>query len=341
MEVSLGRVTNPTSLQPSEIIEKLSVEGRVVVQFDHPTAYTPQVLQSLNDLCRGSSSNLQIRFYGHYKTGFDAAVLVDLPDVKNLSLDCLDTISNRHFLSSLQQLSALHFGVLDFDCPKFLEDLKLQQLTSLSLDENRKRNFDLTPLETCSSLERLSIDGHTKGIQAISSLANLTNVTLRYLAKTQSLAFLSEIPKLKNMKMQLGGRDDIAGFKSETLQTLQIIRVRGLKSLGNLVRFPRLQNLQIVDQIKLDCLDLTGVKLRKLHIGNCKSLKNITALQQQTNMVEFFASKTALNLEYLRNFHWPKTMREVGLVSNSRTWNEATTSHLKERGYTKNFQYWD
>lgn len=340
MEIACGRVTDPTSLSAAAITNELLTGDKVVIQFSQASAYSPALLQELNEICRRSSKNLEIRFYGHYGSNFDALVLNHLPDVKNLSLDCLNAISNQNAISSLEHLFAFSFGVYDFEDPQFLTTLELRRLTSLSLGENRKRNLDLRALSTCFALERLYVEGHSAGIEATASLTNLVDVTLRSFPKSQNIAFLSEVSNLRELSLVLGGRENIAEFSSETLRTLQILRVRGLDSIDNLKRFPNLRNLRVEDQIKLENLDLSGAQLERLWLYNCKSLERIIDLNHQTHLREFFASQVALDLESLRDFKWPETTKKIGLFSGRRMWNEATEKILKDRGYSQNFHSW-
>lgn len=318
----------------------MGTPGKFVVQFSHAGAYTPHLLRALNDICRESSDWLEVRFYGHYGSSFDAAVLRELPDVKTLSLDCLNNILNEDVLLGLQRLSALHFGVFEFDRPDLLERLDLRRLTSLTLSENRKRNLDLTPLSKCSSLERLFVQGHSRGIDAIARLCNLKEVTLGSFAKVQSIAFLRVLPALEKLTLILGGRDTIDEFSSKTLQTLQILRVRGFQSLGDLSRFPCLRNLRIEDQLQLKSVDLTGAQLERLSLFNCKELARLVGLEHQARLRDFHSAKVALNSDYLRDFPWPVTTKAVKIFSGSFKWNELTAKILTERGYSQSFQDW-
>lgn len=340
VEIDPGRINDPTSLSSHSIAEKLRTRGKLVIQFSQPSAYPPNLLRKLNDICRQSTDKLEVRFYGHYWSNFDAANLRHLPHVKNLSMDCLMTISNEEIVSSLRHLSALHFGVFEFDRPKFLETLDLRHLNSLIVGESRKRNLDLSSLTTCVALERLSVDGRSKGIDSVRGLPSLEKITLRSATKDQSIAFLRAVPNLKDLTLVLGGRDDIADFASETLQTMQVVRVRGLKSLGDLSRFPSLRNLWIEDQPQLECLDLSGAQLERLALFNCKNLVSLVGLDQQVRLREFQSSRVALNVDNLRDFHWPDTTKAVRIFSGSLKWNELTAKALMERGYSQGFQDW-
>lgn len=333
MYLNPGRLNNPTSIASIEISGKLTERGKLTIQFDNPDAYPISLLQILNDICRQSTDQLEVRFYGHYKTGFDAAILRELPDVKNLSLDCLLTIRNEDMISNLGNLSKLHFGVFEIDRPEFLNSLDLSALTSIILGENRKRNLNLSPLATCASLEQLTIGGFSDEIDAVAGLPNLKEITLRSFAKRHRIAFLKGVPNLQHLTLILGGRVSIEEFSSESLKELQLIRVQGLTSLGDLSRFSNLRWLWVEDQLKVNSLDLSGTQLEHLTLYNCKSLANLSSLESQTRLREFQSSRVLLNSDALRDFRWPISAQTVRIFSGTRKWNETAAASLKARGF--------
>src|SRR5208282_327068 len=105
--------------------------------------------------------------------------------------------------------------------------------------------------------------------------------------------------------------ESLAEFSSQSVCTLQILRVRGLQSLGDLSRFPSLRHLRIEDQLQLKLLDLTGTRLYRLWLSNCKNLGTVIGLNRQDEMREFIASQVALDLDEFRDFSWPSTMEVV------------------------------
>ena len=127
-------------------IAKACEHGRFVVQFDKAEAYTPAVLQLLNEACRLAQDSLQVRFYGHYGTRLDATFLRYLPEVSNLSIDCLSEIIHEEEIGRLPKLSRLRFGVFELNRSDFLDTIDLARIVDLTLIENRKRNIDLSPL---------------------------------------------------------------------------------------------------------------------------------------------------------------------------------------------------
>jgi hypothetical protein len=328
LELESGRATNPAVLSPKDVLAACEMHGHIVVQFSKPEAYTPALLSSLNDACQLAKDRLQVRFYGHYGTRFDASFLRYLPNVRDLSIDCLFNIINEDEVGRLPKLTCLSFGVFELDRPDFLHTISLSQLQRLVLSENRKRNIELAPLAQCASLHELSISGHSKGITAISGLPQLQKLTLDSYAKSNPLGFIAEIETLKSLDLSLGGRQHVDDLRSINLETLKIWRVRELATLGDLSRLPALSALHIEDQLQLAQLNLSGVNLERLVLYNCKNLTSLECLDRQDRLREFWVSRVALDLDWLRDRDWPPTARSISLQSGSKKWNEETKARL-------------
>jgi len=340
IEVDGDRVTDPTVLSTAEILEAVEKHGRLVVQFSKSGTYPPTSLRALNEACGLVGERIQVRFYGHYGAAFDADALRNLPQVRDLAVDCLADIVNENEIGKLPNLRALHFGVFDLNRPDFLTTIELGRLKRLNLSENRKRNIDLAPLDAAGLLEELIVHGHSKGVSSIAKIPGLQRLTLGAYAKSYPLDFAASLPSLRNLTLILGGRDDINDLSSSSLETLQIIRVRGLATLGNLSRLPELSALRVEDQLQLGCLDLSGANLERLWLFNCKSLAELPGLASQHRLKEFRASGVALDLSGLRDRDWPPATRSVHLFSNSKRWNDKTQASLAARGLSEKGELW-
>jgi hypothetical protein len=340
LEIEGGRVTDAPALSTREIVKTVAQRGRLVVQFSKPGTYPPGTLNALNEACQQVGERLQVRFFGHYGTAFDAGTLRHLPDVQNLAVDCLDEIASEDEIGRLQQLRALSIGVFELNRPDLLTTIKLGQLRRLSLGENRKRNLDLSPLAGALSLEDLHVEGHSKGIVSTAAIPGLRSLTLRAFAKRYPLDFVTSLHALNHLKVILGARTHIDDLSSKSLKILQILRVRGLESLGDLSRLPALSALRVEDQLQLAAIDLTGVKLQRLWLSNCTNLTELAGLDAQDRLQAFFASQVGLELNGLRDLVWPSEMRSVQLSSNSTRWNELAKVSLAARGLTEESEPW-
>jgi hypothetical protein len=336
VDIATWRVQDPLSLSSDDIGARIARHGRVVVQFSGPHAHNPEVLEQLDGLCRAFGDRLEVRFSGHHERGFDASVLRRLPNVGNLRLDQLNAIRNEEALADLHSLSALQFGVYDFDRPDFLSSLRLDRLSTLAL-MTLKKPFDLSALARCQTLDTLFLDGPIRNLDAVAGLAALRRVTLRSCPKSVSLGFLNDIPNLRELVLVLGSRDTIDDLASASLNSLTVMQVRGLRSLGDLARLPVLRRLWIENQLQVTGLDLSGADLEYVWISNCTSLGRIDALERQGSLRVFQAGLMAMDMNALRDFPWPPGMQTVRLFSRSKKWTDETAAMFAAKGFGQEF----
>lgn len=334
------RVTDPETLSPSELVAICEARGHLVVQFSRPESGTATVLRGVNEACCAAADRLQVRFYGHYGTRFDAGLLGQLPEVRNLAVDCLSAIIHEETIGRLSNLRQLTFGVFELNRPDFLETLELEQLERVTLYENRGRNIVLSPLARCRSLSDLMVEGHSQGIDMIANLPSLRRLTLRSFGKALGLDFIASLPDLKELALSLGGRSDIADLSSRSLEILKILRVRGLTTLGDLSRTPALSSLSIEDQSQISELDLRGVQLERLWLNNCRNFRKLIGLEAQSRIRQFFASRVSLDLDALRDRDWPPSAASIRLHSGRRKWDDAAEVLLATRGLSAPAGQW-
>ena len=312
---------------------QLAAGKNATAQWNAPPE-DPEVLREVNRLCRAHGARFEVRFYGWYgrKGLFDAALLEHLPEVRRLSVDCLRGIENVEALGRLPHLDNLHFGVYEIADGAFLSALPLEQLSRISLVENRKRNFDLAPLARCQSAEQVFIQGHTRNISVLSGLPHVHKLGLSGMPRKQSLDFVNAMSSLRNLMVILGSRESIDELAHPTLEKLDIIWVRQLATLGDLARFPALREFIVEDQLRLKRIDLTGPPIERLRITNCKSLVELVGIELLDRLEWLHIAQTRLDLEPLRDRAWPGTTRAVGLFSGSIKWNDAARDALAARG---------
>jgi hypothetical protein len=270
----------------SEKLSEVILSGRTpVLQFAQPPDLT--TLERVNDFCREFGADLQVRFYSFEWKELDTRLLRHLPHAANLSIDTIRTISDFSPIAELPALTRLRFGVHEHPDGRFLEQLDLARFTHITLAENTRRNFDLAPLRAATSLEQLFVQGHYRGIDAVSGLPYLADVSLSGFPKRRDIAFLNELTALRSLLLILGSRASIAEFVHAGLQRLKIVWVRQLEEIGPLRRFASLEELVIEDQLRLATLDISELNLRRLVISNCKNLRQIIGLDRQTGLEHF------------------------------------------------------
>src|SRR5439155_17639126 len=106
------------------------------------------------------------------------------------------------------------------------------------------------------------------------------DVSLSGFPKRHDLAFLNRLPALRSLMLILGSRESISELANAELRTLKIIWVRLVEDVGPLARFKRLEELVIEDQLRLTEIDISGLRLRRLRIANCKNLMRVTPLEK-------------------------------------------------------------
>lgn len=335
-----GRITDPTGLSLPVVAQALAARGRLTIQFSGPQAYSPNLLDGLNAICAALPDTLEVRFFGHPLTSFDARVLRRLPAVKSLSLGGLIRIAHEDEIAGLAHLRHLAFEVFEFSRPDFLHTLDLGPLNTLSLGETRKRDFDLAALASAKALKSLWVQGHSRGFDTLAQLTRLESLHLGSIGARQKLDVIAALPRLKRLTLLLGGREDVAELSSSTVESLQILRVKRLGGLGDLSRFPALRALRVEDQLQLESLDLSGARLEQLHVFNCKTLRALPGLADQDQLQAVFLSQTALDMDALRDFAWPGSLRSILLLTSRLKWNEATAAGFAAQGKTKQTYWW-
>jgi hypothetical protein len=269
-------IRNPQTISEEELA--LAIDSRKsvqVIQFDDPSAYGYSVLAQVNRACEQFGSKVHVRFYGHSGTLFDCRCLRQIPAVRSLGIDSLMRATNLDELGQLPDLERLTFGVFEADVPQLLAIPSLAVLRKLVLTENRTRNIDLAPLVAFRRLEDLTISGHSRHIEVLAGLGSIRRLSLG-MGKSVPVGFVGSMTGLRALSIILGGRANLNELEHESLESLAILRVRGMESVG-LERFPNLRELHVEDQLRLLAIDLkpSREQLRRLKIWNCKRLSDL------------------------------------------------------------------
>jgi len=221
-----------------------------VVQFYRPLApgEYPRVASFLNDY-----PHVPLRIYGHEGMDIDLEFLREFPRLQQFQV-------NVHNLVSLDGLRHLP-----------------PTLTYLGLGQTKSKRHSLSILNRFPGLTELFIEGHTKGFEAVGTLAKLRKLTLRSVT-LPGLDVLTELPELRALDIKLGGTNNLTRLPELTkLQYLELWMIRGLTnldavaSLGNL-QYVFLQALKNVTALP-SCRPLA--RLRRVHLETMKGLRNL------------------------------------------------------------------
>jgi hypothetical protein len=328
------RITDPDRIDPIKV-DSLIAEGfHIIVQYSSPI-YDQSTLDAINAIARKHTHNLEIRFYGHYSSGFDASVLKFIPEVRHLSIDCLHKVTNLVKLSHLKKLRELSLGVYELEENDILSLESLWSLESLRLGDTRNSRIDLSHLSGYTGLKHLCTSGHTKNIQSISSLPQLQKLTLASIKKKDEISFVSNIQNLTNLTISLGGRISISEIQAPSLTDLNIIRVRGLEELGDLGRFPNLERFWMEDQIKVNQVRFrNNASLNEIKIFNCKTLRGICGLETLCSLEHLRIIQTAIDYREFINTEFPSTLTCFAFYTNKVRVDDEISKDLESRGYS-------
>lgn len=202
--------------------------------------------------------NLELRAYGSYDGSIgDLEFLKYFPFLRGFSADSLfDSLSN---LDGLRHL------------PESLESLGIGQT---------RRPLDLGVICRFRALKSLSIEGQTRGIEVLSTLTSLEELTLRSIT-LPDLTHLLPLQNLLGLELKLGGTKDLGHLPAlKRLRYLELWMVKGLTDLGvvgelKALRYLFLQALRRVERLP----DLSGaVELRRVHLETMKGLRDLSPL---------------------------------------------------------------
>ncbi|MEH0167345.1 hypothetical protein [Roseateles microcysteis] len=328
------RINNPSKEELADAGARLEGGEGLVVQFDR-AIYTSNDLKTIDELSARYGSQLEVRFYGHYNSDFDAKALLEVPSVANLSIDCLQSVLNVETLATLTHLERLSIGVHNLAAPTLLKNPNLQTVRSLSLGPTKSNNLDLSYLSGYGQLESLYLSGHTRGIDAISDLAMLKSLALWCIPKRTQFDFIGGVTNLSRLTIGLGGRDSISEVAAPKLQELEIVRVRGLSKLEGLDRFPELTALTVEDQIQLKHLDITPAnsRLKHLKLFNCKTLQSVSGLEHLIELNEIRLGLTAVDPAHFLSTSFSSNLKICAFYTGKSREDRRIREALDARGY--------
>ncbi|WP_350287281.1 hypothetical protein, partial [uncultured Croceitalea sp.] len=141
-----NRINNPVKIDRLLIDKELKDGKLVIVQFSDKT-YSDKILDQLNELCLEYNKNFSLRFYGHYQGSFDCKVLLKLPNLKSLWLDCLMKVDNLEILKQLNNLKRLSLGVFELKDTEIFQANNFQNLNELIIGETKTKALNLEYLK--------------------------------------------------------------------------------------------------------------------------------------------------------------------------------------------------
>lgn len=326
------RISNPETLDLNAIEDDLKVGNEVIIQF----TYIPksQLLSDINILCSKHNSNFNVRFYGDAYGTFDCKILHKIPHVKSLSLDCIMHAKDLDVLAELSHLQSLDLGIYQLQETEILQSESFKNLTKLSLGTVKTNALNLAYLSSYVELKSLVICVHTKNIEAVGSISHLESLGLYSVSKVP-LNFVNNLHHLKAFKLLLGGRDNFDEIEENTIEYMDICRVRGFNNFNNLANFKALKTLVIDEQIQLKSLDINEnlAALTSLRLRDCKTFASLTGLKNLTSLEHLQIWKTNLKFESLLTLGLPKTLKAFSFCTTKKKEDLLINLQLLALGY--------
>ena len=232
-----------------------SATGAGVVQFR--SLLTDADFAQLGEWFRQYPS-MKLRAYGSYDGSIrDLEFLRFFPTLRRFAADAL--------YSSLGSLDGLRH------LPPELEELVIGWT---------KRRLDLAVLGRFGDLSTLYLEGQTKGIEVLSSLRAIEDLTLRSIT-LPDLSLLLPLRRLLSLDLKLGGTRDLGLLpRIGELRYLELWLIRGLSDISVVGELPTLRSLFLQALRQVEALpDLhRAVSLRRVHLETMKGLRDLGPL---------------------------------------------------------------
>lgn len=330
-----NRINDPQIIDADLIDKELKAGKEVLVQFSDKS-YDEKKLAQLNELCGKYDKDFEVRFYGHHSTSFDFNILLKIPNVKSLYVDCLTKANNVEAISQLLNLQKLSLGVYELTETEILNSENLKKLSELIVTETKTKAFNLEYLRDYKNLRLLIIGGHTKNIEAVGELGNLEYLSFNSVKKTP-IHFVNKLKKLKTLKFILGGRENIHEIGENEIENLEIVWVRGFNDISNISNFKKLKTLLIEDNIQLQSVHFDkGLQhLNYLKILNCKTLNLLTGLENLPSLHQIRIYKTALDFDTVIKQPLPRSLKIFAFYTTKQKVDKEIKKTLELKGYSE------
>ena len=324
------RIADPNVLDLASI-EKFLASSRLVIQFSRASAYDDKILAALDAVCAQSSADLNVRFFGHYGTPFDASVLRLLPNVKSLTIDCMERAESLSVLADLQHLERLVLP--DIFEPDVLSFDNLARLKNLTVGSARAP-LDLAPLQRFRGLTDLAVIDKVKNLDVVGGLDLVTHLSLHSI-KRLPLSFIDAMTGLRKLSLILGGRDSIDEIDGARIEHLELIRVRGFAGFAKLNAWRSLKTLEIEDQVRIESLSFAAdmTNLNYLRVANCKGLGQLRGLVTLPALTHLRLAQTALDFETLCQEGLPQSLRQFAFYTFRTRQDEAIQAKIASMGF--------
>ncbi|WP_046227009.1 leucine-rich repeat domain-containing protein [Paenibacillus dauci] len=248
----------------------------------------PAAWKLLNEHLFPVRQDILLRLYGFYDSVCDLGVLEILPQLTRLSVECEGEFQHLDAVAALPKLVQLQLSLTQLTDLDILERIPLA-LEHLHIGRTQSRRPDLQVLARFQQLHHLHIEGHHKGIEVISQLSQLKQLTLQSIT-VSDLQFVQPLSNLDQLIIRLGGIRDLSALdNNQSIRYLELSQIKGLEDISVISSLTGLQYLFLQALPHIYALpSLSGLHyLRKVALENMKGLRDISTLEYAPALIEF------------------------------------------------------
>jgi hypothetical protein len=233
-----------------------------VVQFNSPlTESDHRKLAAF--ICR--YPKVPLRVYGHYG----------------------EPLQNLSFLKHYPFLAGFQVDVFHLESTAGIENLP-NSLQYFGFGQTKSRKHTLDFLRRFNDLRELFLEGQSKDIEAVSTLAHLQKLTLRSIT-LPDLKLLLPLANLWSLDIKLGGTNNLELLpRIGRLKYLELWMIKGLRSLDAIGETRTLQNIYLQALKNVTVLpSLRNLEfLRRVTIDTMKGLTDLSPISQAPSLEE-------------------------------------------------------
>ncbi len=251
-------------------------------------AQDDKVWKKLNERFFALRPDVELRVYGPISPVCNLGFARLMTNARRISADGLMRAKNVEAIGEMPNLDSLHLGIFELKDFDVLESVPAT-LTELALGATRSKKPQLQSLSRFQRLRTLYIEGHDKGLECISELSLLEDLTLRSIA-IQDLHYLAPLENLWSLDVKLGSVQSFTGIEGKaSIKYLELWQIRELANIDAISTLTGLQYFFIQSLPHIEAVPslIKLPALRRIVIDNLKGLQDFTALESAPALDEF------------------------------------------------------
>ena len=284
--LSRDRIEFTDSLSEKEIRKVVANPDVRVLQTSSPVDI--ESWKRINSQLISARPEIEIRIYGHYSSECDLSIIEKIPDVQNLSIDCLMRASNTDSISQLQKLCSLSIGIYNLESFDFLKSVP-SSLKNLFIGATKSKKPDLIVINRFLDLEELYIEGQSKNIEVLGQLTSLKKLVLRS-TSPKDISFIRNLSRLWSLDIKLGGIKDLRPLEGlENIKYLELWQINGLSDISVISSLVGLEYLflqALRNVVALPDVSKLG-NLRRVYLDTMKGLKDVSGILTSPSLEEY------------------------------------------------------